>query len=100
MPPQLQELTYAEQVMITRVRHNRCVIRVNPGRVRMHENAIMFARPASKVYPKLPPSRDEISEVLAFIFTGSAALLRKILIELQCWYADIGLQKLLNGLRL
>jgi hypothetical protein len=59
--------------MITRVRHNRCVIRVNPGRVRMHANAIMFARPALKVYPKLPPSRDEISEVLAFIFTGSVA---------------------------
>jgi hypothetical protein len=39
----------------------------------MHANAIMFAQPALKVYLKLPPSRDEISEVLAFIFTGSAA---------------------------
>jgi hypothetical protein len=39
----------------------------------MHANAIMFAQPALKVYLKLPPSRDEISEVLAFIFTGSSA---------------------------
>ncbi|KAJ7085019.1 hypothetical protein C8R43DRAFT_1082776, partial [Mycena crocata] len=73
VPPQLQGLTYAEGVMIARVRHNRCVIRVNSGRVRMHANAIMFAQPALKVYLKLPPSRDEISEVLAFVFTGSAA---------------------------
>ncbi|KAJ6481222.1 hypothetical protein C8R47DRAFT_982585, partial [Mycena vitilis] len=73
VPPQLQGLTYAEGVMIARIRHNRCVIRVNSGRVRMHANAIMFAQPALKVYLKLPPSRDEISEVLAFIFTGSAA---------------------------
>lgn len=73
VPPQLQGLTYAEGVMIARVRHNRCVMRVNSGRVRMHANAIMFAQPALKVYLKLPPSRDEISEVLAFIFTGSAA---------------------------
>jgi hypothetical protein len=73
VPPQLQGLTYVEGLMIARVRHNRCVIRVNSGRVRMHANAIMFAQPALKVYLKLPPSRDEISEVLAFIFTGSAA---------------------------
>ncbi|KAJ7122696.1 hypothetical protein C8R43DRAFT_1090749 [Mycena crocata] len=73
VPPQLQGLTYAEGVMIARIRHNRCVIRVNSGRVRMHANAIMFAQPALKVYLKLPPSRDEISEILAFIFTGSSA---------------------------
>ncbi|KAJ7147193.1 hypothetical protein C8R43DRAFT_1088687 [Mycena crocata] len=71
--PQLQGLSYAEGVMIARVRHNRCVIRVNSGRVRMHANAIMFAQPALKVYLKLPPSRDEMNEILVFVFTGSAA---------------------------
>lgn len=73
VPPQLQGLTYAEGVLIARVRHNRCVIRVNSGRVRMYANAIMFAQPALKIYLKLPPSRDELSEVLAFIFTGPSA---------------------------
>ncbi|KAJ7149837.1 hypothetical protein C8R43DRAFT_825666, partial [Mycena crocata] len=73
IPPQLQDLTYAECMMIAKVRHNRCVIRVNSGRVRMHANAIMFPQPALKVYLKLPPSREEMSEVLAFVFTGSAA---------------------------
>ncbi|KAJ6536479.1 hypothetical protein DFH09DRAFT_894637, partial [Mycena vulgaris] len=43
------------------------------GRARMHANAIMFAQPALKVYMKLPRSRDEISEVLPFLLTGSAA---------------------------
>ncbi|KAJ7631396.1 hypothetical protein DFH06DRAFT_1005142, partial [Mycena polygramma] len=45
VPDQLQDLTYAEGIMIARVRHNRCVIRVNSGRVRMSANAIMFSQP-------------------------------------------------------
>jgi len=32
----------------------------------------MFSNPTLKVYQALPPSRDEMEEVLAFIFTGSA----------------------------
>ncbi|KAJ7781445.1 hypothetical protein B0H16DRAFT_1299532, partial [Mycena metata] len=50
VPEELQGLTYAEGVMIARIRHNRCVMRVNSGRVRMHANAIMFAQPAAKVF--------------------------------------------------
>ncbi|KAJ6506046.1 hypothetical protein DFH09DRAFT_943412, partial [Mycena vulgaris] len=72
VPPQLQNLSYAEGLMIAKVRHNRCVIRVNSGRVRMNANAIMFSQPIVKVYHKLPPSRDEMHEILAFIFTGSS----------------------------
>ncbi|KAJ6512499.1 hypothetical protein C8R45DRAFT_813446, partial [Mycena sanguinolenta] len=72
VPPQLAGLSYAEQVMIAKVRHNRCVMRVNSGRVRMHANAIMFPQPVVKVYHKLPPSQEELSEVLAFVFTGSS----------------------------
>jgi hypothetical protein len=73
VPPQLQGLTYSEQLLIARVRHNRIVVRVNSGRVRMHANAIMFAQPALKIYLKLPPSRSELNEVLAIVFTGPAA---------------------------
>ncbi|KAJ7710923.1 hypothetical protein B0H17DRAFT_915076 [Mycena rosella] len=43
VPEQLKDLTYAEGIMIARVRHNRCVLRVNSGRVRMSANAIMFS---------------------------------------------------------
>ena len=72
VPPQLRDLTFAERIMIARVRHNRCVIRVNSGRMKMNANVIMFSQPVLKVYNKLPPSRDEMHEILAFIFTGSA----------------------------
>ncbi|KAJ7143088.1 hypothetical protein C8R43DRAFT_860725, partial [Mycena crocata] len=73
VPVQLQDLTYAEGIMIARVRHNRCVIRVNSGRVRMSANAIMFSQPVLSVLNHLPPSREEMNEILAFVFMGSAA---------------------------
>ncbi|KAJ7768495.1 hypothetical protein B0H16DRAFT_1308267, partial [Mycena metata] len=50
VPMQLRDLKYAEQMMIARVRHNRCVIRVHSGRVRMNANAIMFSSPVLKIY--------------------------------------------------
>ncbi|KAJ6550970.1 hypothetical protein DFH09DRAFT_1248757 [Mycena vulgaris] len=61
-----------ERIMIARVRHNRCVIRVKSGRMRMNANAVMFSQPVLKIYNKLPPSKDEMHEILAFVFTGSA----------------------------
>jgi hypothetical protein len=72
VPDQLKGLTFAEQMMIARVRHNRAVVRVSSGRAKMVANVIMFANPTVSVYRMLPPSRDEMKEVLAFIFTGSA----------------------------
>ncbi|KAJ7109038.1 hypothetical protein C8R43DRAFT_905040 [Mycena crocata] len=73
VPDQLRGLTYAEGIMIARVRHNRCVVRVNSGRVRMSANAIMFSQPVLSIFNSLPPSRDEMNEILAFVFMGSAA---------------------------
>lgn len=70
VPQCLKNLTYAERMMVARIRHNRCVIRVNSGRAKMTSNAIMFSSPTVKVYKCLPPSQDEINEVLAFVFTG------------------------------
>jgi hypothetical protein len=72
VPTALQGLSYAESIMIAKVRHNRCVVRVTSGRMRMSANAIMFSQPVLKVYHKLPPSREEMHQILAFIFTGSA----------------------------
>ncbi|KAJ7183733.1 hypothetical protein C8R46DRAFT_884830, partial [Mycena filopes] len=73
VPAQLQDLTYAEGIMIARVRHNRCVVRVNSGRVRMSANAIMFSQPVLSVMNRLPPAKDEMSDILAFVFMGSSA---------------------------
>ncbi|KAJ7085288.1 hypothetical protein C8R44DRAFT_752888 [Mycena epipterygia] len=48
-------------------------LQVNSGRVRMSANAVMFSQPVLSIYNKLPPSRAEMNEVLAFVFTGSSA---------------------------
>ncbi|KAJ7508118.1 hypothetical protein B0H11DRAFT_1660674, partial [Mycena galericulata] len=42
VPWQLQDLSFAEKMLISRVRHNRCVIRVASGRGKLSANAIMF----------------------------------------------------------
>src|ERR1700722_691539 len=70
IPDQLSNLTYAEQLLIARVRHNRCIVRVSSGMHKMRANAIVFANPTPKIYNVLPPPLDELDQVLAFIYTG------------------------------
>lgn len=67
---QLKDLTFAEQLLVARVRHNRCLIRISSGMHKMRANAIMFANPMPKIYDVLPPPIDEMDDVLAFIYTG------------------------------
>ncbi|KAJ6623834.1 hypothetical protein B0H10DRAFT_772277 [Mycena sp. CBHHK59/15] len=57
-------------MMIAKVRHNRCVVRVASGRGKLSANAIMFENPTRQVYDILPPSQTELSEVIAFVFLG------------------------------
>lgn len=73
VPEVLRNLSFAEQMLIARIRHNRCLVRVSSGRAKMIANCIMFANPTVKVYDVLPPSRQDIEEVLAFVFIGAAA---------------------------
>jgi hypothetical protein len=70
IPSQLQNLTFAEQLLIARVRHNKCIVRVSSGMHKMKANAIMFENPIPKIYRALPPPIEELDDVLAFIFTG------------------------------
>ena len=70
VPSALSDLTFAEQLLIARVRHNRCMVRVSSGWHKMTANAISFANPTPIVYDVLPPHRDDLDEVLAFIYTG------------------------------
>ena len=70
VPEELSNLFYAEQLLIARVRHNRCIVRVSSGMHKMQANAITFSNPTPKIYNILPPSVDELDEVLAFIYTG------------------------------
>ncbi|KAF5336919.1 hypothetical protein D9611_002865 [Ephemerocybe angulata] len=70
VPKELSILTYAEQCLVARVRSNRCVVRVSCGQSKMMANAISFPCPTPKVYKLLPPRKEELDDVLAFIYTG------------------------------
>ncbi|THU94771.1 hypothetical protein K435DRAFT_667792 [Dendrothele bispora CBS 962.96] len=72
VPNELQGLTYAESLLVARIRHNRCVVRVKSGRGKLIANAVMFANPTAKIAQVLPPPRHELNEILAFVFMGSA----------------------------
>lgn len=67
VPSQLSDLTWTERLMISRVNHNYCVISVKEsGMHKMRANAVAYMVPIPKVYAALPPSKDELDEVLAF----------------------------------
>ena len=70
IPDELQQLSFAEKLLVGRVRHNRCVVRVAKGMHKMIANAVTFEHPMQKIYTVLPPPIEEMDEVLAFIFTG------------------------------
>ncbi|KAJ7488447.1 hypothetical protein B0H11DRAFT_1695204, partial [Mycena galericulata] len=48
--PQLLGLSYAESVLIAKIRHSISVFRVASGRVKMSANVIMFTQPILKIY--------------------------------------------------
>ena len=70
VPNELSDLSFAEQLLVARVRHNRCIVRVSSGMHKMRANAITFENPTPKVYDMLPPPIEDLDEVLAFIYTG------------------------------
>jgi hypothetical protein len=69
-PPVLQDLKYAERMLISRVRHNHCVVRVSSGMTKVTANAVTFENPMPKIYRALPPPVEELDQVLAFIYIG------------------------------
>jgi hypothetical protein len=54
IPDELQDLTYAEQLLIARVHHNRCIVKVSSGMFKVRANAISFSNPMPKIYNLLP----------------------------------------------
>ena len=50
IPSVLQNLTFAEKMLISRIRHNKCLVRVSSGRAKMTANVIMFSNPTVKLY--------------------------------------------------
>jgi hypothetical protein len=70
VPACLQDLSFAEKLMISRMYHNKFIVRVGCGQVKLKGNVILFTKPMQKVYAALPPPRNELQEVLAIVFFG------------------------------
>jgi hypothetical protein len=70
VPDQLRYLSYAEQLLVSRVRRSKCIVKVSSGMHKMKANVIMFENPMPKIYQRLPPPVEDLDEVLAFIYTG------------------------------
>ncbi|KAF6741367.1 hypothetical protein DFP72DRAFT_834258, partial [Ephemerocybe angulata] len=70
IPDCLQGLTLAECAMISRVRYNRCVVRVTTGHAKMIANVVAFEHPSKKIYERLPMPQSELKEVLSIVYTG------------------------------
>ncbi|KAH7908101.1 hypothetical protein BJ138DRAFT_1013447, partial [Hygrophoropsis aurantiaca] len=51
VPDELKGLSYVEKLLVARVRHNRCIVRVaSSGMNKMSANAISFKHPTPKIY--------------------------------------------------
>ncbi|KAJ3963890.1 hypothetical protein EV361DRAFT_812919, partial [Lentinula raphanica] len=78
VPPELQNLTFYEKMLVSRVRHSKCFVRVRKGAAnatghcKLVSNVISFENPTPKIYDVLPPPKEEIEEVLAIMFSGTA----------------------------
>jgi hypothetical protein len=72
VPEQLSGLRFIEKLLIARVRHTTCFIKIATGGRKMKANVVCFENPVSKIFDHLPPPKEELDEVLAVLFTGPA----------------------------
>ena len=70
VPEILSSLRYFEKMLIARIRHSCCSIKIASGMRKMKAHAISYQQPIPKVYNILPPPKEEIEEVIAIMFTG------------------------------
>ncbi|KAI0747735.1 hypothetical protein C8Q80DRAFT_1058629, partial [Daedaleopsis nitida] len=71
IPPQLKDLSWTEKMLISRVKHNICIVKVHvSGMSKMKANAVSYSLPMPKIYSVLPPAREDLDEVLVFMYIG------------------------------
>lgn len=70
VPDVLKELTFAEQILIAKVRTNRFTVKVESGMRKTRCNIIAFPNPVHLIYDILPPPMTEMNEVFAVILIG------------------------------
>ncbi|SJL08858.1 uncharacterized protein ARMOST_12229 [Armillaria ostoyae] len=82
VPEVLSKLTFAERLLVSKVRHNCCFVKVSLASVghpglgsrKMISHIISFDTPVAKVYNILPPPRRDMDDVLAVLFMGPEKL--------------------------
>ena len=70
VPAVLSDLRFIEKLLIARLRHNCCFVRVASGLRKMTSHVVAFQAPIPKLYRALPPPVEDMDEVLAILFTG------------------------------
>ncbi|KAI0743695.1 hypothetical protein C8Q80DRAFT_1106681 [Daedaleopsis nitida] len=82
IPRQLKDLSWTEKMLISRVKHNICIVKVHvSGMSKMKANVVSHSLPMPKIYSVLPLAREDLDEVLAFMYIGPNVLL--------CLYIEI-----------
>lgn len=71
VPDVLTGLTFAEQLLIAKVRINRFAVKVDSGMQKTRTNIIAFQNPIPQIYDMLPPPMSEIEETFAVMFIKS-----------------------------
>lgn len=71
VPIVLTELTFAEQLLIARIRINRFAVKVESGMYKTKCNIIAFENPVPQIYDTLPPPTSDIEETFAVMFIKS-----------------------------
>ena len=70
VPDVLSSLRYFEKLLIARICHSYCSIRIASGMRKMKAHAISYQQPVPKIYNILPPPKADLEEVIAIRFTG------------------------------
>ena len=71
VPDALKDLSWTEKLLIARVKHNACIVKVQiSGMSKMKANVVSHSLPMPKVYSVLPPPREDLDNVLAFLYLG------------------------------
>ncbi|KAJ3977781.1 hypothetical protein EV361DRAFT_787432, partial [Lentinula raphanica] len=76
IPEELKNLRFYEKMLIARVQHSRCFVRVQKSAgnqyCKLVSNVIAFENPTPKIYNILPPPRKDMDDVLAVMFSGTS----------------------------
>ncbi|KAJ3817836.1 hypothetical protein F5880DRAFT_1626204 [Lentinula raphanica] len=76
VPDVLKNLTFYEKMLIARVQHTRCFVRVQKSAgnkyCKLVSNVIAFENPTPHIYNVLPPPQKDMDDVLAVMFSGTS----------------------------